>query len=771
MASADAADKASIAWVETQIELSAYEGTAVEAQMAFTYSGNIENPSLKVVGASADLFSVDMTRIQATSPGHGTATLHVEMPSEVVTDLKANLQWTVDGRPQPQPVHLTVTPKTVDPDIIPEDYGFPSASRIGVSSGGTPIVIDQLVVYVLPNDPAPDETIQEVAASVSGQVVSSVPDMRRYQIRVPGSSSATIDALTDQVEAHPGIESATLDLLGQSSYYTDDAVWQPSQSANADQNWNLQQIHAPAAWDLSTGDGVDVAVIDSGIDSGHPDLIGNLKRNTTTGNGTIDHGTHTAGTVCAQGNNGHDAVGVAFECDLSMYGVYTNDDGEMSMTDLWRRIGTILSLPPADGTGSGGSRAPRVVNLSIVLEVGYDCTSPDLRRKYKNDIKAIETNRAKMADLLKKRSDIMWVFSAGNLGQDSSCSAFGDLGNTEWLPNVISVGASDRNGNSAGYSVRGGGVTVAAPGGISRTPGQGVYSTIPQFCISFGDRCAPVAYGYMSGTSMAAPHVTGTAALAFSADPTLNPTEVKRCLVDGANAGGKRIGGQSYSIINARNTVRCALQTPEVSVVPTVPVRVGQRGEAVLVGDAWNVASIQWLSEPIPNAELSPGMPTIPATLTWSPTTAETVDYSVRVAFNDGSKKDFKGTLQSFAVPPKSLSVVNLESAYVDGKQFGQEYVSKVTFDVIKSAPSDTTPLRWFTDREDPASDIYGYVSGDVNGNSVLDIGESWSYESYFGWYEWEPGNVRTRTIQMGANDTTGAGAFIEAESGVTLFR
>jgi hypothetical protein len=219
---------------------------------------------------------------------------------------------------------------------------------------------------------------------------------------------------------------------------------------------------------------------------------------------------------------------------------------------------------------------------------------------------------------------------------------------------------------------------------------------------------------------------------------------------------------------NIAKTSKENIPRPATS-IPALPVRVGQQGRVVLVEDGFDVASIQWLSDPIPNAVLSPGQPTIPATLTWSPETAQVVKYSVRVTFTDGSQKDFSGSLQSFAVPPQSLSAINLQSAYVDGmEQFGT-YGSKVTFDVIKTTPSGTTPLKRLYVRS--AMDSFEYVSGDDNSNDVLDMGESWSYASFVPWYDWEPGSERSRTVVMLANDTTGAGAFVETELGIALTR
>lgn len=208
-------------------------------------------------------------------------------------------------------------------------------------------------------------------------------------------------------------------------------------------------------------------------------------------------------------------------------------------------------------------------------------------------------------------------------------------------------------------------------------------------------------------------------------------------------------------------------KTPEIT---AVPVRVGQKARVVLVADGYNVASVEWLSSPLPNTQIALGAATIPATLTWSPTAPGIVDYSVRVNFTDAPSKDISGSLQAFAVPAPSLSATNLQTSYSPASLESDPY-STISFDVTKTTPSGTTPSKIFTDREDSATDYYQYTSGDSNGNGLLDTGESWSYTARIRWDYWEPSNVRTRTVLIKANDTTGAGAWIEIELPVTLSR
>ncbi len=550
MVPAGAAPDASLAWVQKDLSLSAYLGTVADAEVEIVYSGQIPNSDVKISGALASAVTVDLAAATPTSAGRALVPVHVEMPPTAQDNYDANIQLTIDGKPVPQPLHVVVTPKVIDPSTIPEDIGYPSASRMGTTSGGTPIIVDQMVVYVQPDDPTPDKTIMSVASRIAGQIVGSIAELHRYEIRVPGTTAETVVPLITQVQGFPGVETATLDILARTSAYTNDAIWQPSTSSNPNQTWNLEQIDAPAAWDLSTGKHVEVAEIDTGLDRNHPDLSGNLKNDTEVSGSLIAHGTHTSGTACAQGNNGTGITGVAWQCNLSMYGVYANPrkDGYIRPSDLFRQVIRINNLPPTikSATTSVTTPAPRVVNISLGTETEFDCTNSFMATVNFADVWAMKRDRSDILPLLQKRKDILWVFAAGNSGKDSSCSSFGDFGNTPSLPNVVTVAATDRSGQMSEDSVRGAGVTVAAPGGSPT--GARVYSTLPAN-----------QYGYNHGTSMAAPHVTGTAALAFAANPNLEPADVKKCLIDGATAGGKKIAGQAYSIINAKNTVDCAL--------------------------------------------------------------------------------------------------------------------------------------------------------------------------------------------------------------------
>jgi subtilase family protein/fervidolysin-like protein len=306
------------------------------------------------------------------------------------------------------------------------------------------------------------------------------------------------------------------------------------------QLWGLQKIGAPSAWGVTTGSSdVVVGVIDSGVDFSHPDLAGarwtNAGENCDAcrangvdddGNGYVDdwrgwdfanddnnpfddngHGTHVAGTIGAVGDNGVGVTGVNQR--VSLMGLkFIGANGEGTTADALSAI-LYASAMGADVTNNS---------------YGGDGFSQAM-------LDAIRTADSR---------DSLFVAAAGNSFSDNDLDPVYPAGYD--VPNVVSVAASDPDDDLAWFSNAGAeSVDLAAPG-------VDVYSTWPGG-----------GYHFDSGTSMAAPHVAGAAALAKAAFPGATDVGLKALLLRSVDPvpwlqGAVRTSGR----LNVDAAVRCS---------------------------------------------------------------------------------------------------------------------------------------------------------------------------------------------------------------------
>jgi hypothetical protein len=266
---------------------------------------------------------------------------------------------------------------------------------------------------------------------------------------------------------------------------------------------SVAQIGAPAVWQAGyDGSGIDVAVLDTGADPTHPDLAGQIEaaQNFTSSADTIDHfghGTHVAATVAGTGAAaGGTRKGVAPGADL-LIGKVLDDSG--SGYDSW----IIAGMEWAVASGA------EVVNLSLGGDP-TDGTDP----------------LSQALDQLTRDSGTLFVVSAGNDGADSA------VGTPGAASAALTVGAVDRDERLADFSSRGPRLGDLAIKPEITAPGVGIVAARAAGT-SMG---TPVDANYTaaSGTSMAAPHVAGAAALLAQANPEWTAPRLKDALVSTA---------------------------------------------------------------------------------------------------------------------------------------------------------------------------------------------------------------------------------------------
>ncbi|MBI2844315.1 MAG: S8 family serine peptidase [Armatimonadetes bacterium] len=334
---------------------------------------------------------------------------------------------------------------------------------------------NRLIIRVAPgtSDAALRSTIQQMG----GRLVRPLLQAGSYLIELQPASGATVQSAAAAAGTSPVILDASPDYY----YYPvatepDDIMWSSL--------WGLRMINAPLVWDTVKGSSdIVVAVLDTGVSPTHPDLAGRLLPGRDTADGDDDpspsksdaaagHGTHVAGTIAAQGDNIDGVVGVCWDgVKILPVKVFPDAGGGAP----WSAI--------SDGLDYAKQQGAHVVNMSLGGPYGSSVAH--------DKIKEIDA------------AGIILAVAAGNDAGPVSYPALWD--------ECIAVSAVNQAEELTTYSNFGPQVDVAAPGGYDVEDGPGsIWST-------YWSAAGGNSYRGWMGTSMAAPHVAGAAALLLSA--------------------------------------------------------------------------------------------------------------------------------------------------------------------------------------------------------------------------------------------------------------
>jgi subtilisin family serine protease len=363
-------------------------------------------------------------------------------------------------------------------------------------------------------EPRAGLTVAEFDKLLKANGAGKARKLGQSNIHVIDVAHGSEKAIANKLKHNPHFKFAELDQRVEVSATTNDPM--------LGSEWHLNKIGAATAWDSVQGAGVIIAILDSGMDSAHPDLAGNAvagyntyDNNTSTAD-VCGHGTKAAGSAAATANNAAGVAGVAGQARIMPVRIAYNNSGS-----CYAYFSTMAS-----GVTWAADHGARVVNIS-----------------YAN----VPTSSAvqSAANYLKGKGGLLFV-SAGNYNRDEGFTP---------TDTMIPVSATDSADNRASFSSYGSFVALSAPG-------AGIYTTVQGG-----------GYGAVNGTSFASPVAAAVAALVMSANPSLSADQVKNILfttaVDLGTAGRDIYFG--YGRVNAAAAVAKAGGTTTTTADTSAP--------------------------------------------------------------------------------------------------------------------------------------------------------------------------------------------------------
>ncbi|HEX2924463.1 MAG TPA: S8 family peptidase [Chloroflexota bacterium] len=332
--------------------------------------------------------------------------------------------------------------------------------------------------------------------------------------------------------------------------------------------WDLWKIQAEQAWEISTGSrDIVVAVLDTGIDATHPDLEGKLVpgydflNDGPTPEDNSGHGTHNAGIIGAATNNAVGVAGIAWNCRIMPVKVLNSN-------------GTGPESVIARGIMFAADQGAKVINMSFGSPTSSRVLSDAVQYAY--------------------NKGALLIAGAGNTAKTNNSMVYPAA-----FDQVLAVAATDENDEIGDFSQHHPYVGISAPG--------------MRILNSYWRGSASSGYQSASGTSAAAPHVSGVAALIKSVNPALTNTQVKQILMDTSDDLGEP-GVDEYFGAGRLNAYKALLVAKLTLATPTPPSPAATPSPAASPSTAATPTVAVTPSATVPTAAPTPTAPTITPT-------------------------------------------------------------------------------------------------------------------------------------------------------------
>lgn len=365
--------------------------------------------------------------------------------------------------------------------------------------------------------------LDKLTTAFGARAVGKISEIRVTHLQVPPQAGL---ALLQHLRKRSDVEFAEFDSVVEAFEVPTDPYYStpyPTFKYGTISQWAPQAVSAPSAWDVSLGNqNVVIAIVDTGIDSSHPDLaskvVGEYSVIGKSAKDGFGHGTHVAGIAAAATNNDIGIAGMCPNCRILSIKVL-DDRGSGYLSDV------------ASGITYAAAHGARVINLSL----GGSSVS--------------QTMRAALAYAV--ANNALPVCAAGNSNSSTAPEP------AYWY-DCLSVIATDQNGAKASFSNYGVVDDVAAPG-------VAILSTMPTYGVTLNSYGYLNNYDALSGTSMATPAVAGIAGLVFSRNPALSPAQVRGIIEAAAGDGAGWSPDLGFGIVNAAKAVSLAIHSDNVA--------------------------------------------------------------------------------------------------------------------------------------------------------------------------------------------------------------